>query len=159
MPKIMRSKDRALARKHLDSKLDAIRRSSDVLRPSKGWVKAIREALGMSAEQLATRIGVTKPRVYEIEKAEISGSITLNSLERAAHALECKLVYTLVPRLPLQETVEMRALEIAKKRISVTSHSMILEDQALYETELREQIETLARELSDQVGPGFWEEK
>ena len=76
----MRSKDRALARKHLDTKLNSIRTSSDVLRPPKGWVKAIRESLGMSAEQLAARIGVTKPRVYEIEKAEISGSITLNSL-------------------------------------------------------------------------------
>ena len=155
----MRAKDRVLARKHLDSKLDSIRRSSDVLRPPKGWVKAIREALGMSAEQLATRIGVTKPRVYEIEKAEISGSITLNSLERAAHALDCKLVYTLVPRLPLQETVALRAQEIAKKRIRATSHTMLLEDQALDETELGEQIETLARELSDQAGSGFWEEK
>jgi predicted DNA-binding mobile mystery protein A len=155
----MRAKDRALARKHLDIKLDSIRRSSDVLRPPKGWVKAIREALGMSAEQLATRIGVTKPRVYEIEKAEISGSITLNSLERAAHALDCKLVYTLVPRLPLQETVALRAQEIAKKRIRATSHTMLLEDQALDETELGEQIETLARELSDQAGSGFWEEK
>ena len=155
----MRAKDRALARKHLDSKLDSIRRSSDVLRPPKGWVKAIREALPMSAEQLATRIGVTKPRVYEIEKAEISGSITLNSLERAAHALDCKLVYTLVPRLPLQETVALRAQEIAKKRIRATSHTMLLEDQALDETELGEQIETLARELSDQAGSGFWEEK
>ena len=155
----MRSKDRALARKHLDNKLDSIRRSSDILRPPKGWVKAIREALGMSAEQLATRIGVTKPRIYEIEKAEVSGSITLNSLERAAHALECKLVYTLIPRLPLQETVEMRALEIAKKRIHAASHTMALEDQALDEKELLEQIGTLARELSDHGGQGFWEEK
>ena len=154
----MRSKDRALARKHLDNKLDSSRRSSDILRPPKGWVKAIREALGMSAEQLATRIGVTKPRVYEIEKAEVSGSITLNSLERAAHALDCKLVYTLVPRISLQESVERRSLEIAKKRIGSASHTMILEDQALNKKELLEQIGALARELSDQGGPGFWEE-
>ena len=112
----------------------------------------------MSAEQLATRIGVTKPRVYEIEKAEVSGSITLNSLERAAHALDCKLVYTLVPRISLQESVERRSLEIAKKRIGSASHTMILEDQALNKKELLEQIGALARELSDQGGPGFWEE-
>ena len=154
----MRSKDRALARKHLDNKLDSSRRPSDILRPPKGWVKAIREALGMSAEQLATRIGVTKPRVYEIEKAEVSGSLTLNSLERAAHALDCKLVYTLVPRISLQESVERRSLEIAKKRIGSASHTMALEDQALSKKELLEQIGTLARELSDQGGPGFWEE-
>ena len=158
MVKTMRSKDRALARKHLDNKLDSIRRSGDVQRPPKGWIKAIREALGMSAEQLANRIGVTKPRVYEIEKAEISGSITLASLERAAHALECKLIYTLVPKLPLQKAVEMRALDIAKKRIRAASHTMILEDQALDEKELREQIEALAREISDQGDSGFWKE-
>jgi len=155
----MRSKDRVLARKHLDNKLESIRRSNDVLRPPKGWVKAIREALGMSAEQLAARIGVTRPRVYEIEKAEVSGSITLNSLERAAHALDCKLVYTLIPRRSLQEAVEMRALEIAKERIRSAAHTMTLEDQALNEKELLEQIGALARELSDQGGPGFWEEK
>lgn len=152
----MRSKDRALARKHLDIKLNSIRTSSDVLRPPKGWVKAIRESLGMSAEQLAARIGVTKPRVYEIEKAEISGSITLNSLERAAHALDCQLVYTLIPRQPLQKTVEIRAMEIARERIRAASHSMSLEDQALDENELSEHIERLAREILDQGGPEFW---
>ena len=152
----MRSKDRALARKHLDTKLNSIRTSSDVLRPPKGWVKAIRESLGMSAEQLAARIGVTKPRVYEIEKAEISGSITLNSLERAAHALDCQLVYKLIPRQPLQKTVEMRAMEIARERIRAASHSMSLEDQALDEDELSEHIERLAREILDQGGPEFW---
>ena len=152
----MRPKDRALARKHLDTRLNSIRTSSDVLRPAKGWVKAIRESLGMSAEQLAARIGVTKPRVYEIEKAEISGSITLNSLERAAHALDCQLVYTLIPRLPLQKTVEMRAMDIARERIRAASHSMSLEDQALDENELSEHIERLAREILDQGGPEFW---
>lgn len=152
----MRPKDRALARKHLDTRLNSIRTSSDVLRPAKGWVKAIRESLGMSAEQLAARIGVTKPRVYEIEKAEISGSITLNSLERAAHALDCQLVYTLIPRLPLQKTVEMRAMEIARERIRAASHSMSLEDQALDENQLSEHIERLAREILDQGGPEFW---
>ena len=159
MVKTMRSKDRALARKHLDNKLNSIRHSCNVQRPPKGWIKAIREALGMPAEQLANRIGVTKPRVYEIEKAEVSGSITLNSLERAARALDCKLVYTLVPRLSLQDTVETRALEIAKKRIDSASHTMALEDQALNEKELHEQIGTLARELSDQGGSGFWEKQ
>jgi len=155
----MRSKDRALARKHLDTRLDSIRGLSDVPRPPKGWIKAIREALGMSAEQLGARIGVTKPRVYEIEKAEISGSITLNSLERAAQALDCQLVYTLIPRLPLQKTVEMRAMEIARERIRAASHSMSLEDQALDEDELSEHIERLAREILDQGGAEFWKKE
>ena len=122
-------------------------------------MKVIREALGMTAEQLALRVGVTKPRIYEIEKAEVRGSITLHSLERAARALDCELVYALVPRQPLQEAVEARALMRAETRIASSSHSMALEDQALGDEELREQIDQLARELLDQNGSRLWDEE
>lgn len=155
----MRAQDRALARKHLDKKLSPLRDSKALLRPPKGWVKALREALGMTAEQLARRIGVTKPRVYEIERAELSGSITLDSLERAAQAMDCQLVYALIPRQPLQTMVEQRALLEAKKRMRAAAHTMTLEDQAVEVTELREQIEALAKELLNQKGSILWGEK
>ena len=155
----MRAQDRALARKHLDKKLSPLRDSKALLRPPKGWVKALREALGMTAEQLARRIGVTKPRVYEIERAELSGSITLDSLERAAQAMDCQLVYALIPRQPLQTMVEQRALLEAKKRMRTAAHTMTLEDQAVEETELHEQIEVLAKELLNQKGSILWGEK
>jgi predicted DNA-binding mobile mystery protein A len=138
--------------------LDPLRDSKALLRPPKGWVKAIREALGMTAEQLATRIGVTKPRVYEIEKSELSGAITLDSLERAAHALDCQLVYLFVPRQPLRETMEQRASLEAENRIRAASHSMTLEDQAVDEEDVRAQIEALAKELLDQNGSALWQE-
>ncbi|MEZ5558134.1 MAG: mobile mystery protein A [Pseudomonadales bacterium] len=152
----MRAQDRALARKHLDRKLNSLRDSTALLRPPKGWVKALREALGMTAEQLARRIGVTKPRVYEIERSELDGSITLHSLERAAQAMDCQLVYALVPRQPLQNMVEQRALLEANKRIRAAAHTMALEDQAVEEQELREQVETLAKELLNQKGSVLW---
>jgi predicted DNA-binding mobile mystery protein A len=155
----MRAQDRALARKHLDKKLSPLRDSKALLRPPKGWVKALRESLGMTGEQLARRIGVTKPRVYEIERAELNGSITLDSLERAAQAMDCQLVYALIPRQPLQTMVEQRALLEAKKRMRTAAHTMTLEDQAVEETELREQIEALAKELLDQKGSILWGEK
>jgi len=158
MAEAMRAQDRALARKHLDKRLDPLRDSKELMRPPKGWVKAIREALGMTAEQLARRIGVTKPRVYEIERSEPSGSISLDSLERAAHALDCQLVYAFVPKQPLQEMVAQRALLEAKKRIRAASHSMALEDQAVDEKEVRAQIEALAKELLDQGGSALWEQ-
>lgn len=155
----MRAQDRALARKHLDKKLNPVRDSKALLRPPKGWVKALRDALGMTAEQLARRIGVTKPRVYEIERAELNGSITLDSLERAAQAMDCQLVYALIPRQPLQTTVEQRALREAKRRTRATAHTMTLEDQAVEEPELREQVEALAKELLNQRGSILWGEK
>ena len=154
---VMRAEDRAMARKHLDKKLNPLRDSKELLRPPKGWVKAIREALGMTAEQLAGRIGVTKPRVYEIEKSELSGSVTIESLERTAHALDCQLVYALVPKQPLQTMVEQRALLEAKKRVRAASHTMTLEDQAVDEKEQREQIEALTKDLLNKGGSALWE--
>lgn len=155
----MRAQERALARKHLDKKLSPLRDSKALLRPPKGWVKALREALGMTAEQLARRIGVTKPRVYEIERAELNGSITLDSLERAAQAMDCQLVYALIPRQPLQSAVEQRALLEARKRMQAAAHTMILEDQAVEEPELRQQVDALAKELLSQKGSILWGEK
>jgi len=155
----MRAQERALARKQLDTRLSTIRDATALLRPPKGWVKAIRDALGMTAEQLAQRIGVTKPRVYEIERSELNGSITLDSLERAARAMDCKVVYALVPRQPLQATVEQRALSEAKKRMQVAAHTMVLEDQAVEEKDLKEQIEALAKELLNQKGSILWVDK
>ncbi len=154
----MHTEDRAMARKHLDKRLSPFRDSTELLRPSKGWIKAIREALGMTAVQLAHRIGVTKPRVYAIEKAELSGSITLDSLERAAHALDCTVVYALVPREPLQERVEARAISKAKQRIQSASHTMTLEDQAIDKDALREQVGALAEKLLTQSGSRLWED-
>ena len=155
----MRSEDRAMARKHLDKKLAPLRDSRDYLRPPKGWVKAVREALGMTASQLGRRIGVATPRVYEIEKSELSGSITLSSLERAANALDCQLVYAFVPRQPLQELVEQRALLEAKKRVRAASHTMALENQALDEAVLREQVDALTKELLSGRASAIWEEE
>ena len=122
-------------------------------------MKALRDALGMTAEQLAQRIEVTKPRVYEIERAELNGSITLRSLERAARAMDCQLVYALIPRQPLQAMVDQRALLEAKKRMRAAAHTMILGDQALEEPELRQQIDALAEELLNQKGAMLWGEK
>ncbi|MEM7219924.1 MAG: mobile mystery protein A [Pseudomonadota bacterium] len=155
----MKADDRALARKHLDKKLSPLRGSHALARPPKGWVKVIRDALGMTAEQLALRIGVTKPRIYEIERSEASNSITLESLERAAHAMDCQLVYAFVPREPLEDTINNRAQRIARKRIEAASHTMALEDQAV-ESDVREQqIRALAAELLQGRASQIWEEE
>src|SRR6187402_1584857 len=98
-----------LARKHLDRRLSGLKPVSDWARPPRGWIRAIRDAVGMTAEQLATRIGVSQPRVMAIEKAEARGSLTLQSLTRAAEALDCTLVYALVPNESLDVMVRKRA--------------------------------------------------
>ena len=154
----MRAQDRATARRQLDKRLNTLRNSS-FARPPRGWVKAIREALGMTTRQLAQRIGVVQSRAVDIEKAEVTGSITLESLERAARALDCELVYALVPRKPLETAVEERATNLAKSRIKAARHSMALEGQSLDEVDEREQIRQLARQLAEKFGSKLWENK
>ena len=106
---IMRASDRATARKNIDRRLAALGDPQKLSRPPYGWIKAIREALGMTSRQFAKRMGVSQPRASAIEKNEVIGSITLDTLQRAANALECQLVYALVPRKPLQALVKERA--------------------------------------------------
>jgi predicted DNA-binding mobile mystery protein A len=155
----MRAKERAAARRQLDKRLQTLQNSAHFARPPRGWVKAIREALGMTTMQLGWRIGVGQSRAVEIEKAEVSGSLTLDSLERAAHALDCELVYVLVPRIPLQAMVEKRAAKLARSRVAAVQHTMDLEDQGVREPDKREQVVVLARELAEQSGSLLWNEE
>ena len=145
-----------MARKQLDKRLNLLQNVDILARPPRGWIKAIREALGMTTAQLGKRLGVSQPRVLGIEKAEVSGSIKLESLERAAHALDCRLVYALAPRKPLEYLAEDRARELAKKRLRATSHSMALEDQRVDEADEQEHLERLVQKLLNQPGSALW---
>ncbi|MBV8446883.1 MAG: mobile mystery protein A, partial [Hyphomicrobiales bacterium] len=90
------------AARHLDQRLKALSAITRNSLPPRGWIRAIRDALGMTTVQLARRLGVSQPRITELEKSELSGSISLRSLRRAAEALGCQVVYVLVPNKPLE---------------------------------------------------------
>jgi predicted DNA-binding mobile mystery protein A len=106
-------------------------------RPSRGWVRAIREALGMTTGQLAKRLGVQQPRVIELERGEASGNITVQSLERAAEALGCRLVYVLIPEKPLTKTIRETASRVADRELASVDQTMRLEAQGV--TDKRQQ--------------------
>jgi len=154
----MRPEDREAARRQLDKRLSSALNADALARPPRGWVKAIREALGMTTAQLAKRLGVSQPRVVGIEQAEAKGAITLDSLERAAHALDCRLVYALVPRKPLDALVEERATRLAAKRLDSTRHTMALEAQAVDARDEDEQRKRLIRKLIEQAGSELWDD-
>lgn len=111
----------------------------------------------MTMAQLARRIGVGQSRAVDIEKAEATGSITLDSLARAARALDCDLVYALVPRQPLGAMIEERAMHLAARRVKAARHSMALEAQSLDEEDEREQVRQLAKRLAEKSGSELWE--
>jgi predicted DNA-binding mobile mystery protein A len=119
-------------------------------RPSRGWIRAIREAIGMTTGQLAKRLGVQQPRIIELERGEATGSITVKSLERAAEALGCRLVYVLVPEAPLADTIRKRASVIANEQLASVEQTMRLEaqgvnDKALHEEAHQRLVEKLLR--------------
>jgi predicted DNA-binding mobile mystery protein A len=117
-------------------------------RPPRGWVRAIRQALGMTTGQLAKRLNVAQPRINELEAAEVSGKITLQSLERAAEALGCRVVYVLIPEKPLAETLEARAKVVADRSLASVEQTMRLENQEVTDVEQRrETLQNLKRQL------------
>ncbi|MBO9523127.1 MAG: mobile mystery protein A [Nocardioidaceae bacterium] len=112
-------------------------------RPHGGWVRAVREALGMTAADLADRMGVSQPSVTRLEKSERDDAARLETLIRAADALGCDLVYALVPRRPLDDMVTEQARRRALRRVEQVGHTMALEDQAVDDRSLAEKIEAL----------------
>src|ERR1700722_10624100 len=101
--------------RHLDKRFTALRPLTKSARPPKGWLRAIRDALGMTTAQFGRRLGVSQPRIVELEQSEVTGGVTLHTLQRAAEALGCRLVYALVPDRPLAETVRDPANLVAER--------------------------------------------
>lgn len=155
----MRPEDRVLARRQLDRRLSALQKTDGLALPPRGWIRAIREALGMTSRQLGARLGVSQPRASKIEQAERDGSITLETLRRAAQAMDCQLVYAFVPRVPLQALVEERARHRARSMLESTSHSMALENQRADTETDRAQLEQLTRELAEKSSSDLWEDE
>jgi predicted DNA-binding mobile mystery protein A len=145
--------------RHLDKRFSSLRPLAKGARPPKGWLRAIRDALGMTTAQFARRLGVSQPRIIELEQSEVSGGVTLNTLQRAAEALGCRLVYVLIPEKPLTETVSERAELIAERQLKAVEQTMRLEDQSVEDPTV---AKDLRRQFVDQLlrrPARLWDEK
>jgi len=142
------SRSAAQARTRLDERFKAFGSPATYTQPVRGWVKAIREALGMSTAQLAKRAGVRQPSIVALEQSEAKGSIELATLRRIAEALDCRLVYALVPNQPLEQTVRERARLCVRRRLDPIEHSMALEDQQAPRRDTEALIDEVLRETN-----------
>lgn len=144
------------SRKHLDQRLLSAKPVENWQAPPKGWVRAIRDALGMSGTQLAKRLNVSPQSLQTIEKSEAAGTIQLKTLRRAAEALDCTLVYALVPNTSLEKMVGRRARLIATQELGRVAHTMRLEAQETGNRNLEDRIEDYIR---DNIRPrDLWRE-
>jgi len=143
----------SITRRHLDAKLAKLRLAiNPSVKPPAGWIRVIRQGLGMNTEQLGKRMGVSQPRITVLEHSEAAGAINLKTLQRAAEALNCTLVYALVPNEPLEQMVRKQARQVATEHLDAAEHTMALEGQhasaEARNEQLAETIDTLVKKGS-----------
>jgi predicted DNA-binding mobile mystery protein A len=127
--------------------------------PRAGWLRAVRESLGLTTRQLAKLMGTNFQNVQRMEAREETGTVTLASLEKAARAMSCQLVYAIVPEKPhssLDEIVADKARALATELVRPVKHSMLLEEQAVSDEVTEAQLRALADELKRTLDSRIW---
>lgn len=152
----MKNQFRDLQLQQMDAQLTTWRQAQLSPRPNGGWVRAIRQSLGMSAAAFARRLGMSQAGVSKLESAEAADVITLASLRKLAQALDCELQYALVPRTSLTQQLHNRAETVANERLSRVAHSMALEDQAVETSLTQLQLALASKELLDGARRELW---
>ncbi len=143
---------RQLKLEQLDRRLTDLRQVSPSLQaPGKGWIAAVRTALGMSQAHLAERMGLSRQAISQLEQREVEGSITLNALRQAAEALGGNVAYAVVPNEPIRKTLQERANRIARQMMTSVRHSMRLEDQET-DSDTEARIKEIEQELLSSPG-------
>lgn len=111
----------------------------------------------MTQVQLAARLKVTRQTINDLERGEAAGKITLESLRRLAAALECKVVYAVVPDKPLAEMRRDRARAKAEKQLKRVSRSMKLEAQGVSDREAKRQLARLVEQNLAESPRKLWD--
>jgi len=139
---------RWLVIRQLDQRFERLRNLRDILQPPKGgWIRTIRRALGMTVSQMAERLHVTPGRITQLEKQEAVGKATLSSLIKAADALDCELIFALLPRDSLESRLRERAAEHSAAAVLEVAHTMALEQQRPSDSALEAQKEAHVEQL------------
>ena len=148
----------SLKRLQLTDALRPIAGARAVRVPPGGWLRAVREALEITQAQLARRLNISRQSLQDFERAEAEGRITLESLERVARALDCRMVYAVIPENGSLDDIRTRRAEVVADRLlKPTSHSMKLEAQGVSEHERKRQRKLLIESLLRESPRKLWE--
>jgi predicted DNA-binding mobile mystery protein A len=115
--------------------------------PPRGWLKEVREALGRTERQQAERLNIASSTLHKSEQSEADERISLGQLRKLADALDCELVYALIPRMPLPQVVQEQAKKLATAEVFGVAHTMGLEDQRPTDERIQKQVTRRAEEL------------
>jgi predicted DNA-binding mobile mystery protein A len=127
--------------------------------PKGGWLALLRHALGMSGARVAARMGVSRNAIYQAERNEREGAITIAQMRKIAEAMNAEFVYAIVPRGSVEDVIRAQARRKAEARVRRVSSHMALESQSLPSEQTRQRIEDLADELIRDMPPDFWDVK
>ena len=124
---------RVLQIRALDKKTSDLTSAKNIVPQPSGWIKTVREAIGMTVSQLAARLGVTQPRITKMESNE--DNLKLSTMKKAAEAMNCEFVYYFKPRTTFQNLVDEQAQKKAAEVLKTVNVNMALENQEIAEDE------------------------
>lgn len=147
--------DKKIIREQLDKRLPSF--LIHQLYTEKGWIKTIREALGMSTSQLARRVGIDQSRISRIENNEVAGDVKLSSMQKIADGLGMKFVYAFIPQQSLEDMVRSQARLMAQKNMNLVNKTMQLEDQELTVEDKARAFDDLVQKILIDDPKGLWD--
>lgn len=153
----MEKRYKRLTLDQMDDSLKQLKGLEKAKRPPRGWIRAIRVAIGMSGPQLAKRLGISPPGIFAMEQSESEEKITLKTLNRAAEALECTVAYALIPNSSLRKMVDNQARKVAEELVKNVSHTMKLEQQLPRQRALERETKRIAEDLADNLSRQLWD--
>jgi predicted DNA-binding mobile mystery protein A len=128
--------------------------------PPEGWLRTVRSALCMSGAEVAKKMGVTRARIAQAERAELTGGVTLKSMQATAEAMGCRFVYAIIPSSGrIEDIITAQARKKAQAIVGTASKHMALENQALPDDKIAQEVERLTREIAQEMPPDFWSDR
>jgi len=143
---------------HLEARINLFAKTLDLPAPQDGWIKTLRKSLGMTLQQLANKLSISKQSVNELENREKDGGLTISKLQEVAAALDMHLVYGFVPKeKSLEAYIERKAREMAKEIVSRTSNNMKLESQGNSDNRIEKAIEERTEMIKRELPKSLWD--
>ena len=153
----MNSVKKAAKRQYARALNSSASQLADLKAPREGWISTMRKALGMSAPALAKRLSVSKPAIYQAERKERDGGVTLGHMARLAEAMGGKFVYAIVPDRQIEDILQHQARAKAEAVVRRASAHMALEKQSLSSEQMRAEIERLTERFLREHPSDFWD--
>ena len=144
--------NKKILRRSYQKKFDLFKKVM-IARPQQGWLKTIREFLGMTTTQLAKRLEISQPRIVAMEKNE--RNIKISTMERIADVLNCDFSYAFVPRENIDDIIYNQAKKKAQKILDKVNKNMGLENQLAKTDDL---LKDIIEELLDGNISRLWDE-